>query len=600
MHQPTVSIIVPVYNAEKGIRRCVDSILGQEFTDFELLLVDDGSTDGSPAILDAYAAADPRVTVIHKPNSGVSATRNLALGKAKGTYIQFLDADDWITEDATKLLVRSALENNADMVIADFYRVVGNDVARKGQISGDATRLSRQEYADLMMKDPADFYYGVIWNKLYRASIIRDHDVRMDETLNWCEDFIFNLEYVLHVRTVAVLRSPIYYYVKTEGSLVSRTDLTDVVRMKRTVLGYYRDFYRSVFDEDEYKRRRTDIYRYLVSFATDDSAIGGMPGTTKLGRERVPGYVPAGAQPNPFLGVYWAQRVLDRYLDRVAEQNDLTLKQARIMAYLRYCPGVVDMAALADFLQQTRATTMVDLQRLSMSGLIDLQWHDGGFEASFCVPRGEQVAAGIDHVAADFESMLAPTLGVADGGAAGGGAATGGAMGGGAAGAERGGADGHSVDTTDGAQYSSAQDARSTAERLLNGGFTALAQALNKSSTMQLAKKTAAAKEAANLKAQKTTHPDDVHSDDSHSRGLRSDDWRSDDSHPLDSHPNDSDSHDKSRKEADKESHKASHTAPRRERHVHKSLKQAAEEALEEACEEAAREVGEQREMNEQ
>lgn len=600
MHQPTVSIIVPVYNAEKGIRRCVDSILGQEFTDFELLLVDDGSTDGSPAILDAYAAADQRVTVIHKPNSGVSATRNLALGKAKGTYIQFLDADDWITEDATKLLVRSALENNADMVIADFYRVVGDDVARKGQIGGDATSLSRQEYADLMMKDPADFYYGVIWNKLYRASIIRDHGVRMDETLNWCEDFIFNLEYVLHVRTVAVLRSPIYYYVKTEGSLVSRTDLTDVVRMKRTVLGYYRDFYRSVFDEDEYKRRRTDIYRYLVSFATDDSAIGGMPGTTKLGRERVPGYVPAGAQPNPFLGVYWAQRVLDRYLDRVAEQNDLTLKQARIMAYLRYCPGVVDMAALADFLQQTRATTMVDLQRLNMSGLIDLQWHDGGFEASFCVPRGEQVAAGIDHVAADFESMLAPTLGVADGGAAGGGAATGGAMGGGAAGAERGGADGHSVDTTDGAQYSSAQDARSTAERLLNGGFTALAQALNKSSTMQLAKKTAAAKEAANLKAQKTTHPDDVHSDDSHSRGLRSDDWRSDDSHPLDSHPNDSDSHDKSRKEADKESHKASHTAPRRERHVHKSLKQAAEEAFEEGCEEAAREVGEQREMNEQ
>lgn len=560
MHQPTVSIIVPVYNAEKGIRRCVDSILGQEFTDFELLLVDDGSTDSSPAILDAYAAADPRVTVIHKPNSGVSATRNLALGKAKGTYIQFLDADDWITEDATKLLVRSALENNADMVIADFYRVVGDDVARKGQIGGDATSLSRQEYADLMMKDPADFYYGVIWNKLYRASIIRDHGVRMDETLSWCEDFIFNLEYVLHVRTVAVLRSPIYYYVKTEGSLVSRTDLTDVVRMKRTVLGYYRDFYRSVFDEDEYKRRRTDIYRYLVSFATDDSAIGGMPGTTKLGRERVPGYVPAGAQPNPFLGVYWAQRVLDRYLDRVAEQNDLTLKQARIMAYLRYCPGVVDMAALADFLQQTRATTMVDLQRLSMSGLIDLQWHDGGFEASFCVPRGEQVAAGIDHVAADFESMLAPTLGAAGGGAAGGGAG-------------------------------GVQDARSTAERLLNGGFTALAQALNKSSTMQLAKKTAAAKEAADFKAQKATHPGDSYAGDSHSDGSRLADIYLGDSHPGNSHSDDTSS---------KESDRESHTAPRRERHVRKSLKQSAEEALEEACEEAAREVGDQREMNEQ
>lgn len=502
MQQPNVSIIVPVYNAEKGIRRCVDSILGQEFTDFELLLVDDGSTDSSPAILDAYAAADPRVTVWHRRNSGVSATRNFALGQAHGRWIQFLDADDWITEDATKLLVRAGEENGADMVIADFYRVVGDDVAVKGQMAQRQTLMTREEYADEMMKSPADFYYGVIWNKLYRRDIIESYQVRMDERLDWCEDFIFNLEYVLHARTVFPLHSPIYYYVKTEGSLVSRNDVSDTVRMKRTVLQYYRDFYKDVFDEDEYKRRRADVYRYLVSFATDDAAISVMPGTMKLGRERVPGYVPAGAQPNPFLGVYWAQRVLDRYLDRVAEQNDLTLKQARIMAYLRYCPGVVDMAALADFLQQTRATTMVDLQRLSMSGLIDLQWHDGGFEASFCVPRGEQVAAGIDHVAADFESMLAPTLGAAGG----------------------------------------AQDARSTAERLLNGGFAALAQALNKSSTMQLAKQTAAAKEA------------------------------------------------------DRESH----TAPRRERHVHKSLKQAAEEALEEGCEEAAREVGEQREMNEQ
>lgn len=501
MSQPVVSIIVPVYNAEKGIRRCVDSILGQEFTDFELLLVDDGSTDGSPAILDAYAAADPRVSVIQKPNSGVSATRNMALDRARGEYIQFLDADDWITEDATKLLVRAARENDADMVIADFYRVVGDDVARKGQIGGDATSLSRQEYADLMMKDPADFYYGVIWNKLYRRSIIEAHGVRMDETLNWCEDFIFNLEYVLHVSTVAVLRSPIYYYVKTEGSLVSHTDLADVVRMKRTVLGYYRDFYRTVLDEDEYKRRRTDIYRYLISFATDDAAIGGMPGTTKLGRERVPAFVPAGARPNPFLGVYWAQRVLDRYLDRVAEQNDLTLKQTRIMAYLRYCPGVVDIAALSDFLDQTRATTMVDLQRLAVSGLIDLDWRDGGFAATFSVPRGEQVAAGIDHAAADFVALVVPAVNQAAG--------------------------------------------QGTAA-VLDAGFDALAQALNKSSTMQLAKEAADAKAAkADAKASAAAE-----------------------------------------KSAQKATKKAAKKAARES--AHKSLKDVAQEAIEEAMEETA------------
>ena len=101
-----VSIIVPVYNAEKAIGKCIESILSQEFTDFELLLINDGSKDNSGAVLDEYAAKDSRIRVIHKTNSGVSATRNLGLKEAKGDYIQFLDADDWMTSDSTKLLYR--------------------------------------------------------------------------------------------------------------------------------------------------------------------------------------------------------------------------------------------------------------------------------------------------------------------------------------------------------------------------------------------------------------------------------------------------------------------------------------------------------------
>ena len=104
----TVSIIIPVYNAEHTLERCVDSVLGQEFTDFELLLVDDGSSDGSPALCDRYAAQDSRVRVIHKENGGVSAARNAAMDLAEGEFLQFLDSDDWITPDATKLLLRSA------------------------------------------------------------------------------------------------------------------------------------------------------------------------------------------------------------------------------------------------------------------------------------------------------------------------------------------------------------------------------------------------------------------------------------------------------------------------------------------------------------
>ena len=103
---PKVSIIVPVYNAENVIRRCVESVLTQEFTDFELILVDDGAKDSSPAILDEFAAKDDRVIVIHKENEGVSATRNRGIEMAKGYYIQFMVADDWLTEDSTKILVR--------------------------------------------------------------------------------------------------------------------------------------------------------------------------------------------------------------------------------------------------------------------------------------------------------------------------------------------------------------------------------------------------------------------------------------------------------------------------------------------------------------
>ena len=158
---PTVSIIVPVYNAEKTIGRCIDSILGQQYTDFELLLVDDGSKDGSGAICDSYALADSRVQVIHKENTGVSDTRNIGISRARGVYLQFLDSDDWITPDATKLLVEAAGEHNCDLVISDFYRVVGERVSRKGDIDEDRV-LTREEYAAHMMEQPADFYYGVL------------------------------------------------------------------------------------------------------------------------------------------------------------------------------------------------------------------------------------------------------------------------------------------------------------------------------------------------------------------------------------------------------------------------------------------------------
>ena len=263
--QPTVSIIVPVYNAESTLRRCVDSILNQDYRDFELILVNDGSQDGSGAICDAYAAQDPRVIAIHKPNTGVSDTRNLAISRARGTYLQFLDSDDWITPDATTLLVQTARQHDCDLVISDFYRVVGERVSRKGDIDDD-TVLTREEYAAHMMENPADFYYGVLWNKLYRRSIVERWNLRMDPEISWCEDFMFNLEYIRHAETFCALQVPIYYYVKTKGSLATQSlTIPKTIKMKLTVFEYYNRFFKTVLDEEEYEKSRLKVYKFLPS-----------------------------------------------------------------------------------------------------------------------------------------------------------------------------------------------------------------------------------------------------------------------------------------------------------------------------------------------
>lgn len=159
--------------------------------------------------------------MIHKENSGVSESRNMAIAQAHGEYLQFLDCDDWITPDATKLLVRAAKEEQADLVIADFYRVIGERLSHKGDIEIDGV-MDQEAFVGCMMEKPADFYYGVLWNKLYRRDIIMKHHLQMNPEISWCEDFMFNLEYIRHARRFYALHTPIYYYVKTKGSLASQ------------------------------------------------------------------------------------------------------------------------------------------------------------------------------------------------------------------------------------------------------------------------------------------------------------------------------------------------------------------------------------------
>ena len=280
--KPAVSIIVPVYNGEKTLERCVDSVLKQEYEDFELFLVNDGSTDKTREICDRYAASDERVLVIHKENSGVSESRNMAIAQAHGEYLQFLDCDDWITPDATKLLVRAAREEQADLVIADFYRVIGERLSHKGDIGIDGV-MDQEAFVGCMMEKPADFYYGVLWNKLYRRDLVVQHHLEMNPALRICEDFMFNLEYLRVARNIVAVPSPVYYYVRTKNSIVSQTYGMTTLKIRLAAFDEYKQFYMDVLDEKAYQKARLKVYRFLVDVAMDGVVLPKpAPGTRSL------------------------------------------------------------------------------------------------------------------------------------------------------------------------------------------------------------------------------------------------------------------------------------------------------------------------------
>ena len=372
--RPMVSIVVPIYNAENYLRRCVDSILNQEYTDFELLLVNDGSTDASGDICEEYGDQDPRVIVIQKENTGVSDSRNRALDRARGKYLQFLDSDDWITPDATRLFVRAAEEYGCDMVISDFYRVVGERLSTKGDIEEEGV-LTREEFAAHMMENPADFYYGVLWNKLYRRDIVEEHNLRMDTDINWCEDFMFNLEYIRYAKVFYALHAPIYYYVKRKGSLASQgINISKTVKMKLNVFEYYNNFYKHVLEEEDYEKNRLQVYRFFIDAAGDGTVPPSiLPGSKKLGDERV--FVNTEIlQAEGLAGEdYRKRKLLEHYLEPVALKGDLKVMDVRLLLCLYEKHEWDSRRELADFAGISRTNLTSGLQRLTMKGFLKVE-----------------------------------------------------------------------------------------------------------------------------------------------------------------------------------------------------------------------------------
>ena len=212
---PVVSVIVPIYNGISYIHRCVDSILSQTYRDFELILVDDGSTDLSASVCDAYAVADERVKVVHKPNGGVSNARNIGLSVATGRYIAFCDGDDFIRNDLLERSLSEISKEQADILSFQLKRLSLNDIKKDGEISVDRVTDLTSENRFGFLEKVATWQTGG-WQacrSVFKRSIIAEHHIKFCETCrNFAEDLGFTLEFLLYANRIVFLDEQLYFY----------------------------------------------------------------------------------------------------------------------------------------------------------------------------------------------------------------------------------------------------------------------------------------------------------------------------------------------------------------------------------------------------
>ena len=225
---PAISVIIPVYNAGSYLHRCVDSMLSQTFSDFELLLIDDGSTDGSSAVCDIYASKDPRIIVLHQKNGGVASARRTGIAKAKGTYSIHADADDYAEPNMLQEMYDRITETGADMLVADFYLDYANGIQRKSCQSASGYTSSAYLKAILMGKR-----MGSLWNKLIRHSLYNEYLVQIAYDINYCEDVLVLAQLLQCGIIIDSVGAAFYHYNLDNTSSITRNYTKDTYNMKK-------------------------------------------------------------------------------------------------------------------------------------------------------------------------------------------------------------------------------------------------------------------------------------------------------------------------------------------------------------------------------
>lgn len=264
---PLVSIIVPVYNVERYIRKCLESLCNQTFKEIEIIIVDDGSTDKSCEICDEVAKIDSRVHVYRLANGGVARARNFGIEKAIGKYISFSDSDDIMATDFVENAV--SLMKNKEYISCAFETINEKKQKKKfDYMSSYGEAVSCIEYLKHMCNYQAGAYWGANWGKLYKSEIIKIHNIRFEPNINFAEDFRFNLEYLKYVNMIGLIHTPVYYYrIDTNGSLSKKSRNISVFWQEYFELYHrYKELYiaHGIFEEMQIKLSMFLIEIYVM------------------------------------------------------------------------------------------------------------------------------------------------------------------------------------------------------------------------------------------------------------------------------------------------------------------------------------------------
>lgn len=271
--KPFFSIVIPVYNVESYLARCMESVQNQTFADYEIILVDDGSKDSSGALCDQYKAQDERITVIHKENGGLSSARNAGIENASGRYICFVDSDDWIAKNYCEVIAGKIKETNADLLNFHYSRISkeGTTLAHSIFKPGFYKKQEIREQIMPWLIAPADFANPgrpvfSAWSHVYKMEIIEKNHMRfVSEREIGSEDYLFNMNYYLNADSFCLLEDSLYFYDQRGGSLTQRYR-KNLYEQNKKLYSYYLKLFQEKDLYERYKENLTSLYLRTIFY----------------------------------------------------------------------------------------------------------------------------------------------------------------------------------------------------------------------------------------------------------------------------------------------------------------------------------------------